>query len=106
MEANQEQVQDRVKRGTIHEGPKNHIIAFVISIFLTLLAFMAVANTALDATFIKIFIVILAIFQAVIQLAFWMHMKDRGHFFQILFLATGTFVAITAFIMAIYWVWW
>jgi len=106
MEANQQQGLDRVKRGRLHEGPKNHIVAFGISIFLTLLAFIAVANETLDDTFIKIFIVLLAVIQAATQLAFWMHMKDRGHVFQIIFLSVGAFVAFTAFIMAIYWVWW
>jgi cytochrome c oxidase subunit 4 len=98
---------DRVKRTEGHEGPKNHIVGFAISIFLTILAFVAVANIeTLDRTFVLMLLVAMAIVQVVVQLAFWMHMKDKGHFFPVLFLATGCFIVFTAVIMSQYWVWW
>lgn len=96
----------KIKRARTHEGPKNHIIAFGISIILTMLAFAAVANEALSPPFVIFLIVTMAVIQAVVQVAFWMHAKDKGHFMPVLFLSTGAFVAFTAFIMALYWVWW
>ncbi|OXM84918.1 cytochrome C oxidase subunit IV family protein [Paenibacillus rigui] len=88
------------------EGPRNHYLSYIISILLTILAFAAVLYGGLDKSFLIIFLVGLGIVQAVFQLAFWMHMKDRGHLFPIIGLAFGAFIALTAVIMAVYWVWW
>lgn len=71
-----------------------------------MLAFAVVLYGGLDRSFILFFIVGLAIVQIIFQLAYWMHMKDRGHFFPIIGLAFGAFIALTAVIMAVYWVWW
>ena len=102
----QQQV-DAVKRGNAHEGPKNHFLAFALSIALTVLAFLTVYyQSILEPWFVVSFIILLAIVQAVIQALFWMHLKDKGHLQQRIFLIGGVVVAITAFIMAIYWVWW
>lgn len=88
------------------EGPKNHFLGYIISIVLTMLAFAAVIYGGMSKMFLVAFLTILAIAQAVIQLAIWMHMKDRGHRYPILFLAFGGFVAATAAIAAVYWMWW
>jgi cytochrome c oxidase subunit 4 len=97
----------QVKRRGHHEGPRNHVISFIISIVLTILAFIAVAyGEQLNPAFIVPFILILAVFQVVIQLFFWMHLKDRGHLYPTMFLFTGAFVALTAAIAALYWMWW
>jgi cytochrome c oxidase subunit 4 len=106
--ANHEQtpVNDGVKRGPAHEGPRNHFISFGISMILTLLAFAAVANDAFGHTFKVGFIVILAFVQVFVQLAFWMHMKDRGHGFAIVGIATGFFVFLTCLFMALKLLWW
>ncbi|MEB3102300.1 cytochrome C oxidase subunit IV family protein [Ferviditalea candida] len=97
----------QVKRNTAHEGPKNHIIAFALSIVLTILAFMTVGyKDQLDQTFVWGFLIILAIIQATIQAVVWMHLKDRGHMQQRIFIISGAFVAFTAVIMGLYWVWW
>lgn len=89
-----------------HEGPKNHYLSFVLSILLTMLAFAAVIYGGLDRAFVLWFIVILAIVQAVFQLVYWMHMKDRGHTYAILFMSMGAVIALTAFAAAVYWMWW
>lgn len=88
------------------EGPRNHYLSYIISIVLTILAFAAVLYGGLDKSFLIIFLVSLGIAQALFQLAFWMHMKDKGHLFPIIGLLFGAFVALTAVIMAVYWVWW
>ena len=107
VENNTQQAVDAVKRGNAHEGPRNHFLAFGLSIALTVLAFLAVIYIdVLETWFVLSFIVLLAIIQAVIQAAFWMHLKDPGHLMQRVFLLFGALIGITAFIMAIYWVWW
>jgi cytochrome c oxidase subunit 4 len=99
-------VNDGVKRGPAHEGPRNHFISFGISMALTLLAFVAVANGEFGHTFKVTFIIVLAFIQVAVQLAFWMHMKDRGHIFPIVGLATGFFVFLTCLYMALKLLWW
>lgn len=71
-----------------------------------MLAFAVVLYGDLDRSFILIFIVTLALVQAIIQLFFWMHAKERGHLFPLIFLGGGAFVALTGVITAVYWMWW
>jgi cytochrome c oxidase subunit 4 len=89
-----------------HEGPKKHIIAFIMSILLTVIAFSAVAAGEVNETFTYIILIGMAILQVFVQMAFWMHMKDRGHIFPIIGILTGVAVVFTIVIMASYWVWW
>jgi cytochrome c oxidase subunit 4 len=89
-----------------HESPMNHYLSYIMSILLTMLAFAVVIYGGLDRSFILIFIVSLAIVQALIQLFFWMHAKERGHFMPLMFLGGGAFVAFTGVIAAVYWMWW
>ena len=89
-----------------HEGPANHFLSYILSIVLTMLAFAVVIYGGLDPSFILIFIVGLAIVQAVVQLLFWMHAKERGHMFPLIFMSGGIIVALTAVAAAVYWMWW
>ncbi|WP_233532309.1 cytochrome C oxidase subunit IV family protein [Paenibacillus alkalitolerans] len=95
----------KVQRKHRHEGPRNHLLAFALSILLTAFAFLAVANFELEPWFVIGFIIILGLFQAVIQLAYWMHMKDRGHFYPMIGIAFGFFVALTAIASGVLWSW-
>ncbi|MBP2001651.1 cytochrome c oxidase subunit 4 [Paenibacillus shirakamiensis] len=88
------------------EGPQKHVVAFIFSIVLTLIAFAAVAAGGVNSSFTIILLVVMAVLQVIIQLAYWMHMKDKGHMIPIIFMAGGFFVAFTAVITALYWVWW
>lgn len=96
---------DQGNRRRHHEGPKNHYLSFALSIVLTVLAFAAVAAD-IGRTFTLLFIVTLAVVQVIFQLAFWMHMKDKGHFYAAVGIITGVFVALTGAAAAIYWMWW
>jgi cytochrome c oxidase subunit 4 len=89
-----------------HESPANHYYTYIIAILLTMLAFAVVLYGGLDRSFILVFIVGMAIIQAVVQLLFWMHAKERGHFFPLLFIGAGAFVALTGVVSAVYWMWW
>jgi cytochrome c oxidase subunit 4 len=88
------------------EGPKNHYLSYIISFLLTMLSFAIVIYGGLDRSFLIFFLLGLAIVQAVFQVYVWMHGKERGHFFPLLFLFTGAFVALTAALAAVYWTWW
>ncbi len=85
-------------------GKRKHLVSFVLSVVLTVLAFVAVAVE--KAAFVVPYILFLAIVQAVFQLFYWMHLSERGHRFPIIGIAAGAFVALTAVVTAIYWLWW
>jgi len=104
--SNQHSTVQEHSRPRKHEGPKKHIVAFIFSIVLTFIAFATVASGEINETFTYIVLVGMALLQVFIQMAFWMHMKDRGHMFAIVGILTGVFVAFTCVIMAEYWVWW
>src|ERR1700720_2519831 len=88
------------------EGPLNHYLAYIVSILLSMLAFAVVIYGGLDRSFLLVFLISMAIVQAIFQIYVWMHGKERGHFFPLMFLFTGAFVALTAAVAAVYWMWW
>lgn len=79
---------------------------------LTAFAFLAVAyalveeETHVEHWWVLVFIITLAIFQAVVQLGYWMHMKDKGHSWARFGIASGFFVALTCVAAALLWSWW
>ncbi|HEX7056114.1 MAG TPA: cytochrome C oxidase subunit IV family protein [Bacilli bacterium] len=106
MSAEQAKSQE-IKGRPVHEGPRNHLLAFLISIILTALAFLTVIYADyLDSFFVWGFLIILAVFQAGIQAIFWMHLKDRGNLHQRIFIVGGAFIAFTVILAGVYWVWW
>jgi len=88
------------------EGPKNHYLTFAASIILTMLAFAAVMYGGMSRAFLVPFLIFMAVVQVVMQLAYWMHMKDRGHVYAIIGLAFGAIIALTAVAAGVYWIWW
>ncbi|MCE5168593.1 cytochrome C oxidase subunit IV family protein [Paenibacillus profundus] len=98
---------DNSKRRHRHEGKQKHIIAFIFSIVLTLIAFVTVASVGeVNPTFTVILLLVMAVLQVVIQMSYWMHMKDKGHVLPIVFMIGGVIIAFTAIVMSVYWVWW
>ncbi|GGF93890.1 hypothetical protein GCM10010912_43550 [Paenibacillus albidus] len=95
-----------VKHRHRHEGPQKHIVVFIFSIVLTLIAFAAVAAGGVNPAFAVVLLLVMAVLQVFVQMGFWMHLKDRGHLIPIIFMIGGFFVAGTSIIMALYWVWW
>lgn len=88
------------------EGPQKHIIVFILSLVLTIIAFAAVAAGNVNKLFVIFLLLGMAIVQAFAQLAFWMHMKDRGHFFPIIAILGGVLVVIMLVALALLWTWW
>lgn len=105
MASNHSATGEEAKRHKV-EGPQKHIVAFVLSLALTIIAFAAVAAGEINTTFTYIILVLMAIIQVFVQLAFWMHMKDRGHLFPIISIIAGVVVVFAMMMMALYWVWW
>ncbi|MNC71518.1 Prokaryotic Cytochrome C oxidase subunit IV [compost metagenome] len=48
---------------------------------------------------------LMAAIQLVIQLVYWMHMKNQSDLFSILSLAFGSIITLVAIGAAVYWVW-
>jgi cytochrome c oxidase subunit 4 len=105
MEGNHSATGEQAKRHK-HEGPQKHIVAFIMSLALTIIAFAAVAAGEINTTFTYILLVGMAVIQVFIQMSFWMHLKDRGHLFPIICIFAGAGVVFTLVITALYWVWW
>jgi len=85
---------------------RNHLITFALSIVLTAIAFAAVALEQVDIKSVVPFIFLLALIQAGFQLFVWMHLDQKGHQFQRIFIGGGAFVALLAVIAFSYWIWW
>jgi len=96
-----------VKRRRKYEGKQPHLIAFLFSVGLTIIAFAAVgAAHKVNSTFIIILLLLMAIMQVFIQMSFWMHMKDKGHFIPLIGIIGGIIIALTAIITGLYLIWW
>lgn len=104
-ESNQRAAEHRPERHRV-EGPQKHIIAFIFSLFLTLIAFAVVISGDVNKDFVYLILLGTAGLQVFVQLAFWMHMKDRGHIMPIIGIVFGIVVVFTMVIMAEYWAWW
>ncbi|WP_123043175.1 cytochrome C oxidase subunit IV family protein [Cohnella candidum] len=105
MASNHSASEEQTRRHKV-EGPQKHIVAFVLSLALTIIAFAAVAAGDINTNFTYFILVLMAIIQVFVQLAFWMHMKDRGHLFPIICIIAGVFVVCAMIITALFWVWW
>ena len=88
------------------EDMNSQLIAFALSIFLTLVAFITIANDIIPKTFSAPFILVLAVVQVIYQLYYFMHMKNKGHETPSLFMWSGVVVAIitVAALMTLVWV--
>ncbi|GGF99392.1 cytochrome C oxidase subunit IV family protein [Paenibacillus aceti] len=95
-----------IKRRHRQEGPQKHVIAFIFSIVLTMIAFASVLAGGVNIAFTVMLLLVMAVLQVLVQLGYWMHLKDKGHMIPILFMAGGFFVASLSIIAALYWMWW
>ncbi|UOY93761.1 cytochrome c oxidase subunit IVB [Ectobacillus sp. JY-23] len=76
------------------EEMKHQIITFALMIFLTVVAFVAVAYPkTFTPLFAVPFILVLAVVQVIFQLYYFMHMSHKGHEAPSLFLYSGILVA-------------
>ncbi|MCP8970277.1 cytochrome c oxidase subunit IVB [Ectobacillus ponti] len=89
------------------EEMKHHVTSFALMIFLTVLAFLAVAY---PKTFVPVFtvpfILLLAVVQVIFQLYYFMHMNHKGHEAPSLFLYSGLAVGLITILAFMTIVWW
>ncbi|MFC4619961.1 cytochrome aa3 quinol oxidase subunit IV [Camelliibacillus cellulosilyticus] len=77
-----------------HKGfPWKHVIGFFLSIVLTFAALFIVLSASLPTSMTIAAIVVLAIFQVLVQLMLFMHLNEHEGAFQITAIAFGFFVA-------------
>lgn len=80
---------------------------FILSMALTAFAFMVIVMGAIEhRVTIYLFLVLLAITQVIVQIYFFMHMRDTGHRFPQMFFFSGLFVAIVLIYGMVEWLWW
>lgn len=85
---------------------KHQVVSFALMIFLTLIAFAAVAIKGFSAWFIVPFILLLAVVQVVFQLYYFMHMSHKGHEAPSLFLYSGLLVGLITVLAFSTIIWW
>jgi cytochrome c oxidase subunit 4 len=88
------------------EEMRHQMIAFVLMILLTLIAFAAVGYEEFSHWFVVPFILLLAGVQVAFQLYYFMHMSHKGHEFPAMFIYGGVFVMLLlvwAFTTVIWW---
>lgn len=67
---------------------------FVVSIVLTIIAFVVVLNDVIPLTVAMAIILVLAVIQAMFQAYVWMHLNQKGHGWPILLISAGFFFSV------------
>ena len=88
------------------EGMKNQFISFILMIFLTLVAFLAVGYDGFPRTFVIPIILLLACVQVIFQLYYFMHASEKGHGMVMLFMYSAIFVAFITVLCFMTIIWW
>lgn len=87
------------------EEMKYQVVSFVLMIFLTVIAFVAV-GTDMSSYFVVPFIILLAVVQCIFQLYYFMHMNHKGHEVPALFLYSGLLVGLVTVLAFVTIIWW
>lgn len=98
-------LQERQRKEKQKREMSHYLVSFGMMMALTILAFVAVGSGSISSKFAPLFIIVLAVIQAVFQLYYFMHLKDKGHSFAVGFMASGAVVAIltVATLMTLIW---
>ncbi|OIJ09770.1 cytochrome-c oxidase [Anaerobacillus arseniciselenatis] len=95
LNTNQPQVNlSKKEKIKLEREMRHQIITFVVMIFFTALAFMSVASDLIPASFAVPFILILAVIQVILQLYYFMHLKDKDHEWPNAFMLSGIVIII------------
>ncbi|MED0969317.1 cytochrome c oxidase subunit IVB [Bacillus paramycoides] len=89
------------------EEMKHQVITFALMIFLTFVAFAAVAYPKTFSPIFSVpFILLLAVVQVVFQLYYFMHMSHKGHEAASFFLYSGLLIGLLTILafMTIVWI--
>ena len=89
------------------EEMRHQVITFALMIFLTLVAFVAVAYPKTFSPIFSVpFILLLAVVQVIFQLFYFMHMSHKGHEAASFFLYSGLLIGLITILafMTIVWI--
>ncbi|MBK5349669.1 cytochrome c oxidase subunit IVB [Bacillus sp. TH22] len=89
------------------EEMKHQVVTFSLMIFLTLVAFAAVAYPKTFSPIFSVpFILLLAVIQVIFQLYYFMHMSHKGHEAASFFLYSGLLIGLLTILafMTIVWI--
>lgn len=89
------------------EEMRHQVITFALMIFLTLVAFVAVAYPKTFSPIFSVpFILLLAVVQVIFQLYYFMHMSHKGHEAASFFLYSGLLIGLITILtfMTIVWI--
>jgi cytochrome c oxidase subunit 4 len=73
---------------------RHQIISFSMMIFFTILAFISISSDIIPGSFALPFILILAVLQVILQLYYFMHLKDKEHEWASAFIMSGVVICI------------
>lgn len=93
------------RRKKSKEEMKYQVVSFVLMIFLTLLAFLAV-GAEMSKLFIVPVIILMAVVQCIFQLYYFMHMNHKGHEVASMFLFSGLAVGLITILAFTTIIWW
>ena len=85
----EESAMNKEEKRKINREQRTQVIAFAFMIGLTILAFLAVGAEALPPVFTTLFILFLAFVQLILQLYYFMHLKDKDHGWPNSFMISG-----------------
>ncbi|WP_077321507.1 cytochrome c oxidase subunit IVB [Virgibacillus proomii] len=88
------------------EEMKRQLIAFILMIGFTIVAFAIVATGSMQKMFAVPLLLIMAVVQVGFQFYYFMHMKDKGHEFPALMIYSGVWAAILTIAALVAIVWW
>lgn len=79
-----------------HASIKSYVIGFVLSIILTILPLVVVMNDLMGKTATVVFILVMAVLQFIVQLFFFMHIRDdaKPHY-NVMALVFGLVILLT-----------
>lgn len=97
------QLQYRLERNK--KDMRHQFISYLLMVFLTLVAFLAVGFGNFSIKFVIPFILILAAVQVGFQLYYFMHMSNKGHEVPALFIYSAVLVAVVMIIAFITIIW-
>ncbi|MCH5583697.1 cytochrome aa3 quinol oxidase subunit IV [Shimazuella sp. AN120528] len=79
-----------------HHSAKPHIVGYIFSLILTVLAFVDMLYTRLPMSMKITVLLILAVLQFLVQLIYFMHIwESKERAYQVISIAYGIFVAIS-----------
>lgn len=85
----------------INRERRIQVTSFAFMIFLTILAFIAVATETIAVGFAVPFILLLAVIQFFLQMYYFMHLKDKDHGWPNAFIISGVVLSTPALIALI-----